>query len=173
MLEFIKNIFRKKELRKTRSSKATGIVPLSGIKSVTAVIDMEDSGAEECAEKVRSTFGKLGIKCSIVFLDFRKKSGKESVPENVITRKDLNWFGRPSPEKAAAASDADLFLSLVNNSGFPIQFLTEKCRAKFKAGRKQMKDRCLDLVIEDPAGTSCSSMDALEEMTRYLGLIEK
>ena len=56
MLGFIKNIFRKRYLRKAISTNPTGLHPLSEIKSVSIIIDMEDSGADECKEKAISVF---------------------------------------------------------------------------------------------------------------------
>lgn len=67
MLGFIKNIFRRRYLRKATSTNPTGLHPLSEIKSVSIIIDMEDSGADECKEKAISVFKSLGIRTSVYF----------------------------------------------------------------------------------------------------------
>lgn len=44
-------------------------------------------------------------------------------------------------------------------------------RSRFKIGRKQLKDRTFDLVIEDSPSKCFSQEEAFSEITRYLETI--
>lgn len=183
MFEFIKDIFRKKELRKAGSSAQTELVPMKDIHSAAVLIDLGDECAEKCAEKAEDYFRKHGIKVSVWFLDMRKKTtsekdgpvgGKSPAGKNIISRRDLNWFGRPSAEKTElmAGNGMDMFISLADNRSFPVRFIAKRCRARFKIGRKQFNDKTFDMVIGDSPSTEYNPEEAFGEITRYLDLIK-
>ena len=158
MLGFIKNIFRRRYLRKAISTNPTGLHPLSEIKSVSIIIDMEDSGADECKEKAISVFKSLGIRTSVYFFDFSKKDEDERQTtslNNTILRSDLNWCGRPSAEK--------LSMLVQEDSCSP---------SRFKIGRCQLPGRTFDLVIEDSPSQAYTPVQAFAEITKYLETIK-
>lgn len=173
MLDFIKNIFRKRYLRKAASHTATGLIPLSDIHSVTLIIDTEDNASDECKDKAVAYFKSRGIRTSVFFFDFSKKSEDERQTtslNNTILRKDINWWGRPSAEKVSmlVQDNADMLISLIDNADFPIDCMAKCSVSRFKIGRKQLKGRTFDLVIEDSAGHSPSPLEAFNEIKRYL-----
>lgn len=177
MLGFIKNIFRKRYLRKAISTNPTGLHPLSEIKSVSIIIDMEDSGADECKEKAISVFKSLGIRTSVYFFDFSKKDEDERQTtslNNTILRSDLNWCGRPSAEKLSmlVQENSDMLLSLVDNDDFPIEYMAKCSPSRFKIGRYQLPGRTFDLVIEDSPSQAYTPVQAFAEITKYLETIK-
>ena len=102
MLEFIKNIFRRRYLKRWGSASATGLMPLSRIHSAAILIDAEDKDCDDCKAAVLAYFRNKGIKANIFFFDFSKKSEEDlqiTSLNNTILKKDLNWCGRPSRDK--------------------------------------------------------------------------
>lgn len=176
VIDRIKDFFRRRSIRKDRSTAPTMMLPVQRIKSMVAVIDVEDTSFDLCKNAIMSYCREMGIKCEIFYFDFRK-IGKEdrlitSVTSTVLA-KDLNWFGKPSREKMKLLLDfsPDLFLSLIKNTDFPITYLASCCSAKFKAGRLQLPGEVFDLVVTDPEGKDYSEAEVFEYVKKYLGKI--
>ena len=72
MFEFVKNIFRKRSLKKHASTVPTGILPLSQIKSYVAIIDVEDTSYDRCKSAIMNYFRSMDIRGAVFFQDFRK-----------------------------------------------------------------------------------------------------
>lgn len=177
MFGFIKNIFRKRYLKKDCSSVRTGLMPLSAVKSAVVIMDEAENGAEECKDKIISFFKKKNIPLALFFLDLRKKPEEDTRivdADRTITRKDLNWSGRPSNEKMRtfSATNADMLISLVNNRNFPLAYMVRCSRAKFKTGRRQLRQGAFDLVIEDSPSLTYSQSEAFDEMLKYIDTIK-
>lgn len=177
MLDFIKNIFRRKVIGKTGNDIQTELTPVSNLHSVTVLLDINDAREEGCLDRIRKYFKTSGMSCEIWFLDLNKKhkEGEASPnPERTITKKDLNWFGRPSKDKISKISgdNPELFISLVNNNAFTITFITKSLPAKFKIGRMQLKNRIFDLVIEDSPSGEFTASQAFDEIVKYLTIIK-
>lgn len=173
MWERIKDIFRKKALRKYGSRTPTCILPLSEIKSAVAFINVEDPSFDDCKEAVLAFFKENGIRIRIFFFDFRKIDSEELLItsiETTILKKDLNWLGRPDREKVEVMQQGrpDLFLSLVPGGDFPIEFMAKCSEARFKAGRRQLPGKTFDLVVSDTGDRTMSQKEAFEEMRKYI-----
>lgn len=176
MFDTIKNIFRKRYLKRYASTVETGLVSLSKIKSSVVFVDAEDKEVEGCKASVLSYFKSKGIKASICFLDLSKKTKEEqqiTSLSNTILRKDLNWCGKPSKDRCnqLAQPDADLFVSLIDNSDFTIEFMAAISPAKFKVGRHQVRGNIFDLVVENGPDQPSSQAEAFAEITRYIETI--
>lgn len=176
MLEFIKNIFRRKFLRKTAGKSTSGLLPLSAIRSATVIMDAEDTGCEACKSKVEAFCKANGIKLTVWFFDFAGKGEDERQTtslDRTLLKKDLNWWGRPSMEtiKTFAEESPDMMISLIDSNHFPVECIAKCSAAKFKIGRKQLKGRTFDLVIGDSPSQSFSQEEAFVEITRYLETI--
>ena len=176
MLEFVKNIFRKRSLKRHASSIPTGILPLSQIKSYVAIIDVEDTSYDTCKSAIMTYFRSMDIRGSVFFQDFRKIGSEDRLITSIqttITKKDLDWIGRPSKYKLGVMEkeDPDLFISLIKEPEFAIEYLTKTSKARFKIGRKQMEGNLFDLVITDPAGKNISQLESWNAIKNYLGKI--
>ena len=176
MIDFIKNIFRRKFLRRYSSKQPTGLVPLSDIRSVSIVLDAQENGVDDCKEAALTYFKSKGMKVNVYFLDLSKKGEDErqiTSLNNTILRKDLNWYGRPALEiiEMISSDGADVLLSLVDNVDFPIAALAGCSGAVFKIGRVQLPGRTFDLVVEDSPSHELGPSDAFKEITRYLETI--
>ncbi len=176
MLEFVKNIFRKRSLKRHASSIPTGILPLTQIKSYVAIIDVEDTSYDTCKSAIMNYFRSMDIRGSVFFQDFRKIGSEDRLITSIqttITKKDLDWIGRPSKYKLGVMEkeDPDLFISLIKEPEFAIEYLTKTSKARFKIGRKQMEGNLFDLVITDPAGKNISQLESWNAIKNYLGKI--
>ena len=176
MIDFIKNIFRRKFIRRAASRIETGLMPLQAIKSVIIVLDTEDPAYNECKDKVVAFFRQKEIKVSVWFLSLASKDADERQTtslESTILSKDLNWWGRPAVSKIAAFSEeaADMLISLGDNAEFTIDCLARCSQARFKIGRKQLRNRVFDLIFENSPSKSCTCTEAFDGITAYLNTI--
>ena len=99
MFDFIKNIFRKRSLKRHASTVPTEILPLSKIKSYVAIIDVEDPSFDTCKSTIMNYFRGMDINGAVFFQDFRKIGSEDRLITSIqttITKKDLDWLGRPS-----------------------------------------------------------------------------
>ena len=177
MFEFVKNIFRKRSLKKHASTVPTGILPLSQIKSYVAIIDVEDTSYDRCKSAIMNYFRSMDIRGAVFFQDFRKIGSEDRLITSIqttITKKDLDWVGRPSKYKLNVLGEQapDLFISLIKDPEFAIEYMARTSTAKFKIGRKQMEGTLFDLVINDPEDKPISQMESFKAIQSYLTKIQ-
>ena len=174
MIDFIKNLFRRRALKKNASSIPTGILPLREIRSAVALIDVEDPSFDATKAAIQAFYRSYGIKGEIFFLDFRKLREDERLITSIQTtvlKKDLNWFGMPGREKIRLISGqpVDLFLSLVQQAdSFPVRFMATACPARCKVGRAGRGDATFDIVIQDNPAKANSQLEIFEEIRALL-----
>ena len=177
MLEPVKDMLRRQSLKKNASTEPTGFVPLEKIHSAVAFIDVEDTSYDECKLLIQAFFRENNMKGDIFFLDFKKLGDGERLITSItgtILKKDLNWFGRPSREKMdiLLGCKTDLFISLLNNTDFPLEIMASASKAKFKIGRRQLPGNIFDMVISDPADKNLSEAESFLAMKSYLNRIQ-
>ena len=179
MFEQIKNFFRKRKIRKLSHAVPTGLIPLSKISTVNFVIDVEENEYDVLKEEILSWGKAEDKKVGIYYFDFRKLNANELLLTSIqttVTRKELNWFGMPSYEKVAplVEQESDLFVSLVNNGDFPIDFVSKCAAAKFKIGRKSYKGHCFDLIIssKQEGEVRAGGREVFAGIVEFLGKIE-
>lgn len=176
MLEPIKYLLRRHALKKNASKVDTSLLKLSAVSSAVVFIDVEDTSWEEAKNMLFSYFRNRGIRTELFFFDFRKlDEGERLITSitNTILKKDIGWWGRPSKEKLALMlpeEAPDLFISLLGNKDFPIEYLAKCSEAKFKVGRVQLPGNTFDLVLSNPEGKMVSEAEALKAM---ISLLEK
>ncbi len=173
LIEFIKNLFRRSNLKRNSSKVPTGILPLSQIKSYVAIIDVEEPLYNTCKDQVMNYFRSRNIRGSIFFQDFRKIGNEDRLITSIqttITRKDVNWFGKPSKYKLDVMEELnpDLFICLIRDPEFPIEYLVRTSKARFKVGRKQINGNLFDLVINDPKDKPITELESFKAMKSYL-----
>ena len=152
MFDPILKIFRKKRLAKYASNIPTGFLPLSAISSVNAVIDVEEPGFDKLKDDILAWGKQVGLKVNIYFFDFRKITKDELLLTSIqttIIKKELDWIGMPDFSKIGNLlyEQSDLFISMVDNGHFPIEFLSKCAKARFKIGRCGFEGHAYDMVI--------------------------
>jgi hypothetical protein len=178
MLGFIKDIFRKRALKKHSNTLESSLMPLGQIGSTAVLLDVEDSSYDQCKDAVNSFFKTLGIKVDIYYIDFRKL-GKEELLltsiQNTILKKECNWYGVPEHgklEKLTAKDESryDLLINLVDFYNFSLEYIIKTSTAKFKIGTLKMDGAPYDLIISGGAEeTNCLRM--FNEIKTYLSKI--
>lgn len=152
MYRLIRNFVRRKRLEKYASDIVTGFVPMSEIKSVNVVIDVEEPGFDELKEDILAWGRATGLKVSIYFLDFRRLGKDELLLTsitNTLLKKELDWVGMPDLGKIAPLIDeqSDLFISMVDSGDFPIDFITRCTKARFKIGRHDYEGHPFNMIL--------------------------
>lgn len=152
MFEFVKNFFRRRKIRKFASQIETSFLPIEAIATINAVIDVQETGFDQLKEDLLSWGRRKGIKVNVYFFDFRKlKKGEQLMTsiDKTFLRKELSWIGTPSLGKAAPMlmEESDLFISLIDNGDFPIDFISKCTKARFKIGRHDYPGHAFDMII--------------------------
>ena len=152
MFGLIRNFFRKKRINKYASDVPTGLVPMSEIRTATVVIDVEEPGFDVLKEDIMAWGRATGVKVSIYFFDFRRLGKDELLLTsitNTILKKELDWAGMPDISKVGPLmyEPSDLFISMVDNHDFPIEFIARCAKARFKIGRHDFEGHPFDMVL--------------------------
>lgn len=179
MLSPIKNFFRKRKLRKFISTEPTSLLPLSKIKTANVVIDVEEPGFDVLKEDILAWGKAEGIDINIYFFDFRRLGKDELLLTSInttIIKKELNWFGMPAADKVGELfrNVSDLFISMVANGDFPIEFVSKCARAKFKIGRIPFEGHAYDMIMTGSAikELRSDSREIFSAITEFLKKIE-
>lgn len=148
----VTNIFRRKRLKKYISDIETGFLPMSQIRTANVVIDVEEPGFDELKDAIMAWGRNAGIKLNIYFLDFRRLGKDELLLTsitNTILKKELDWIGMPDISKVGPLiyEPSDLFISMVDNHDFPIEFIAKCTKARFKIGRHGYEGHPFDMVL--------------------------
>lgn len=152
MFESILDIFRKRKIRRFISDVPTGFLPLDKISTVNVVIDVEEPGFDLLKEDILAWGRQNSLKVNIYFFDFRKLGKDELLLTSIqttIIKKELDWIGTPDLNKTGALinEQSDVFISMVDNGNFPIEFLSKCAKARFKIGRCGFEGHAYDMVM--------------------------
>ena len=179
MFDNIKSIFRKRKIGKFVSDIPTGLLPLNEIKSINVVLDVEEPGFDALREQILDWGRKAGVKLNIYFLDLRKLDKTELLITSIqttIIKKDLDWLGTPDLSKVIGliGEKSDLFISLIENGNFPIEFISKCAKARFKIGRCGFPGHAYDMVISgsqtaDLRSDSSKIFNAIIEFLNKIG----
>ncbi|MCQ2143496.1 MAG: hypothetical protein MJY56_05450 [Bacteroidales bacterium] len=156
ILEYIKNRFRARALRKYAYSEATGLRPLRSVRTAAVLLDVQNQGFEPLKQQVLDWFKSHGIKAEPYYFDFRKIEKEEMLLTSMKTtyiRRELNWYGSLSPERIEPIVENrpfDLFISLVPDAEFPTKLLSSSLPASFKVGLCGYEGAPYDLVVSAP-----------------------
>ena len=179
MFDTIKSIFRKRKIGKFVSDVQTGLVPFSEISTVNVVLDVEEPGFDVLRAQILEWGRKAGVKLNIYFFDFRRLDKEELLITSIqttIIKKELDWIGTPDISKVIGliGEKSDLFISLIDNGDFPIEFISKCAKARFKIGRCGFPGHVYDMIISgsqtaDLRSDSCKIFDAIVEFLNKIG----
>jgi hypothetical protein len=125
---------------------------MSDIRSVNVVIDVEEPGFDVLKEDILAWGRTSGLKVNIYFFDFRRLGKDELLLTsitNTLLKKELDWVGTPDLGKISPLLDetSDLFISMIDNGDFPIDFLTRCAKARFKIGRYAYEGHPFNMIL--------------------------
>ena len=152
MIDSVKDIFRRKKLRKFASDVPTGFIPLSEISSVNVLVDVEEPGFDLLRQNILAWGRSINAKVNIYFFDFRKLGKDELLLTSIqttILKKELDWIGTPDMNKIAPLIEkqSDLFISMIDSSDYSVDFLSKSTKARFKIGRRGYEGHAYDMVV--------------------------
>lgn len=144
--------FRERKIRKFRSDISTGFMPLEKITSINVVVDVEEPDFDLLKDDILAWGKQYGKRVNIFFFDFRKLGKDELLLTSIqttIIRKELDWIGTPDFSKIGTLlqEPSDLFISMIDNSSFPIDFISKCSKAKFKIGRCGYEGHAYDMIM--------------------------
>ena len=152
MIDSVKDIFRKRKLKKYASDVPTGFIPMSDVSVVNVVVDVLEPGFDLLRQDILAWGRSINAKVNIYFFDFRKIGKDELLLTSIqttILKRDLDWTDVPDLSKVAPLIEeqSDLFISMIDNDEFPIDFLSKCAKARFKVGRKGYAGHAYDMVV--------------------------
>lgn len=152
MIESVKGIFRRKKLKKYASDVPTGFIPMTDVTVVNVIVDVEEPGFDALREDILAWGRSIQAKVNIYFFDFRKLGKDELLLTSIqttILRKELDWLDTPDLKKTAPLIEdkSDIFISMIDNGDFPIEFLSKCAKARFKIGRCGFEGHAYDMVV--------------------------
>lgn len=152
MIDSVKAIFRKQKLKKHLSDVPTGFIPMSAVATVNVILDVEEPGFDALRQDILTWGRSINAKLNIYFFDFRRLGKDELLLTSIqttILKKELNWIGAPDLNKISALVEepSDLFISMIDNGDFPIDFLSKCAKARFKIGRRGYEGHAYDMVV--------------------------
>ena len=162
MFKLIINFFRKRRIKKYVSDIQTGLIPMSEISTVNVVIDVEEPGFDELKDDILAWGRSVNVKVDIYFFDFRRLSKDELLLTsitNTILKRELDWTGMPNPGKITSLINdkCDIFISMIDNGNFPIDFVARCCKARFKIGRHYYEGHPFDMIMKGNETTDLRS----------------
>ena len=152
MIDAVKDIFRKRKLKKFASDVPTGFIPMSEIYTVNVIIDVEEPGFDNLREDILAWDRSIKAKVNIYFFDFRRLGKDELLLTSIqttILKKELDWTDAPDLKKVSqlVSEQSDLFISMIDNGDYPIEFLSKCAKARFMIGRKGFEGHAYDMVV--------------------------
>lgn len=152
MIDSVKNIFRRKKLKKYASDLPTGFVPLSDVSTVNVLVDVEESGFDTLRHEILAWGRSIGAKTNIYFFDFRKLGKDELLLTSIqttILKRELDWIDTPDVKKLASLMEeqSDLYISMIDSEDYPVDFMAKCARARFKIGRRGYEGHAYDMVV--------------------------
>ena len=175
MLDFLENIVRKQKLKKNASPVKTGFRPITEVRSVAVILDVEDPSYDRCKDQVLIYFRNSGVKrVDIYYCDFRKVGKQELLLtsiQNTILKKNLTWYGAPRKSDFSAlfedeGSNYDMLVNLVDKEDYTVEFIAKCSTAKFKIGIRQFDSRPFDFVYSFDGKVSC--LDAFLKIKSFI-----
>ena len=120
MIDTIKDLFRRRKLKKHACDVPTGFLPMSEIYTVNVMIDVEEPGFDALREDILAWGRSIKAKVNIYFFDFRRLGKEELLLTSIqttILRKELDWTDAPDVKKVAnlLEEQSDLFISMIDN----------------------------------------------------------
>lgn len=166
MLNLIKNIFRKRCLKRERSTVPTGMMAPEKLRSAVVLLDTDDIRLHECTEAVSAFFREYGLRGRIFCLDLKSSEESEQMYGRTVNRKNTNWYGKPDETVTdeLKLDENGLFLSLTDSSSFTAEYLAKSSGAGFKIGRRQLPGDTFDLVIKDSGEERAAQADIFREV---------
>lgn len=152
MIDTVKNIFRRKKLKKYASDLPTGFVPLSDVSTVNVLVDVEEPGFDLLRHEILAWGRSIGAKTNIYFFDFRKLGKEELLLTSIqttILKRELDWIDTPDIKKLTQLIEeqSDLYISMIDSADYPVDFMAKCTRARFKVGRRGYEGHAYDLVV--------------------------
>lgn len=168
----MKSWWRKWRLKKLSSRTATGMVPLKSMHSALLVIDGTCPDCASDAEKLAGFLKNRGISSSLIFIDLRKHTKDNPVyvsGDNVITLRDVNWFGMPRLKKKGKLFrvKADLLVNLRDSDDFTGDFISKVADTRFKIGSCAYEGNPFDLVVTG-SGHDRLISERIDEICNFL-----
>ena len=108
MIESVKDIFRRRKLKKYASDVQTGFIPMSDVSVVNVFVDVEEPGFDALRKEILAWGRSINAKVNIYFFDFRKLGKDELLLTSIqttILKKELDWLDTPDLKKVAPLID--------------------------------------------------------------------
>lgn len=166
-----KRILRKKSKDLNRK---TVVQNFQTARSAVIIFDTAIPGSLQEVKSFRKKLAEGGISCDVFGYVNQKEVPSEMLYWDnfaYITRKDLNWYYKPTGEVAGKfySLRPDILFDLTFDHSLPLSFLIYLSPAKFKVGCFTEEENDYDLMINQ--GKQCQMSYLIEQIQHYIHII--
>ncbi len=136
---------------------------LENAKSVGILFDATDPKNRQTVADFAAKLARLGKKTRLLgFVNLTEKQVPTELPFVHFNKKNTNWYGRPTSDKAEAfcKEKFDLMLCLFSGENRPLEWIAARSSARMKAGGALHFYKNLDLTVEIGPGKDLTELIA-------------
>jgi len=167
-----------KRVLKNRKKGLNRLVKVHNFNTARSAVLLFDTGNRESFQVIkefRNFLEEKDIKCSAYGYVAEKEIPQEMLfwkNYSFITRKNLNWYLKPSGETVEAfyGDDPDILFDLTLNQSLELQFLVQLSGARFKVGCFTEQENDYDLMIN--LTQQCNVEMLAEQFKRYIKMLD-
>ncbi len=153
-MQFIKKfksalLYRTIRLETKKQNRSTKPKNVDDCASILILFDSDHNDQINQILKLSQLFREQGKR--ILLLATSSSDESEQKAYSVLTRKDINWYGKPNEKSQVSQiinKDWDCMLSLYVTPNSTLDYIGAKCRAFTKAGFYNGKNDYLDILVD-------------------------
>lgn len=153
----------------------TGLEPLSSIGKVSVFFDADLPASAQLITYVSDYFNSRGKEVCVFAMLMGMQTLNEGLQKAVFFHKeDVNWFGRLKRGKRYHTTDVgeDMFISLLGEDTFAVEYAARCSSARFKVGRKQLSGNVYDLVVSDSGSEPADQRKVFDAIMEFVEKIK-
>lgn len=145
---FLVSLARTLALALHSSKEPTGFTPLSKVRALVVFVDADEPGVDSVVRAVSAYFASKSVRVSVFAVSSQKDRPAIDGAE-LLTRRKVNWFGRPRRGRryAPVAVGEQLFINLVGRENFTAEYCAVASKAVFKIARRESRRCKYDIIV--------------------------
>ncbi len=164
---FLTRILQRRAIKRINNPHIGQYISLNNSHRIGAVTDAEVPGSSEAAGILRNEAKRNGLEFHHLCIDLRKNAENG---DNIINRKDVNWYGIPGTEKTEQflSKSFDILIDLSKDKRpFAVEYLMRSARSSLTIGIEPSRRQEYDIVISS-SDTAVSIQHVTESIIKYL-----
>jgi hypothetical protein len=172
MREQIGKFLLNQKLKKVKRSPL--FTSLDNAQKIGILFDATENSNFETVKQLVKQFSGQKVEVKALGYTHRNKKNDQYIGNqqiDFISRKDFNWFYQPNDPVIQQFIDTtfDVLLVLTAFDYFPVKYISQLSKSKFKTGKSGTCDNQFELIME--LNDKCSFQELSNQTVRYLQMI--